>query len=682
MLLQFASFLAGTAMALLVVLLPLDQVHAAPQPPVSLSIQTPENPIPMWFEVVGDGVDVLPIQFSYDLQSSDGRELQMGPLKVNRSNFNVSMMQVGRIDPRLARLLPKDAQNEFVFLFRFPYHLMTVGTFEMISRTGRVLWSQQVDKKDLDFWQTQVDQWKALLVQNGTSEEDVNQSPSFQIPWGLRDAKTSTPLWKTNETFRFCYTSRESFGYTRLCTPYQEVIHRGDLSILQQVPRSEQRARVIYQNEDAPLNGNSEVEPGHPIQFYAELSWGGSYEFTSIPQKPNVIELTEIPNTDEVHLVAEGTFPLADFDVIKEEKVNPLEELFGWEETIGDFRRYWMTAISRKDPYVMIPGTGGGAYIQRFNIKRLPREELRPFLNRRTVRGTYKDGVKVFGAKNPTVIMRTRQNSVDVDDDDPREFTWRFGAKNKGSMNRSYLVVADGQNAFRAYNEVFKGYPFEISARLSGILGTGNNLLLMGELAAQYWFEDIYGWSNYYISRQRWGLGVKSFQALTNLNFGSYSDKLQVTNVDLKYRLSPGLWGRDETWGLIASYQQVKFNVFETGMLGGGLFWARSIPKIFDDLLNILPFMRYPKWVDFEFVYYMNSLNSAYPLRNPAQGGQGNWALNFHGQIMWTQRLFGEAGFGLKNYDFNYESYPGGTFQRLNFNFTSFYGTAGIGYKF
>jgi hypothetical protein len=146
--------------------------------------------------------------------------------------------------------------------------------------------------------------------------------------------------------------------------------------------------------------------------------------------------------------------------------------------------------------------------------------------------------------------------------------------------------------------------------------------------------------------------------------------------------LSPGLCGRDETWGLLGSYQQVKYDIFQTGMLGGGVFWARSIPKVFDDLLNLLPFMRSPKWVDCEFIYYMSSLNSAYPLRNPAQGGRGNWALNFHGQIMWTQRFFGEAGFGLKNYDFNYESSPSGVFQRLNFNFTSFYGTAGIGYKF
>jgi len=662
------------------------EADSLPTPPASLSMQTEGNSIPMWFEVVGDGVDMLPLQFTYDLQSSDGRELELGPLKVNRNNLSASLIQVGKIDPRLSRLLPAEAQKETVFLFRYPNKLMTTGTFEMISRTGRVLWTQKVDKKDLDFWQTQVDQWKALLIQNGNAEANVNNSPTLQIPWGLRDAKSSTPLWKINDTFRFCYTSRETFGYTRLCTPYYEIIHRGnsggDLVILQTVPRSEQRARVIYQNEDAPLHGTDNVEIGHPLQFYAELSWGGSYEFTAIPQKPNVIELTEIPGTDEVHLVVEGTLPLAKYEILKEEKINPIEEIFGWEETIGDFRRYWMSKISRQDPFVMVPGTGGGAFIQRFAIKKLPREELRPYLNDRTVKGTYKDGVKVFGVKNPKAIMRSRQNSVDIDEDDPREFTWHFGAKKKGIMNRSYLVVADQQNAFRAYHEIYKGYPLEISARLSGILGTGNNLLLMGELAANYWFEDIFGWSNYYISRQRWGLSAKSFQALTNLNFSGYSDKLQVTTVDLKYRLSPGLWGRDETWGLTGSYQQVKYNVFQTGMLGGGIFWARSIPKVFDDLLNLLPFMRYPKWVDFEFVYYMQSLNSSYPLRNPAQGGSGNWALNFHGQIMWTQRLFGEAGFGLKNYDFNYEFYPGGTFQRLNFNFTSFYGTAGLGYKF
>jgi hypothetical protein len=637
----------------------------------------------MWFDVIGDGVDMKPLRFEYDLQSSHGRELQMGSLKINRGNLYASLMPVSRLDSKLTRFLPPEAQQEYVFLFQFPQPLMTTGLVEMISRTGRVLWSQNVGKQDLDFWQTQLGEWKTALGQNGMTEEEINSRPLFKVAWGLRDARNSTPLWKMNESFRFCYTSRDTFGYSRLCTPYYDVTVRGEAALMREVPRGEQRPRVIYQNEDAPLQGGNDVEPGHPLQFYGELSWGGSYEFTAIPKKPHVIELTEIPNTDEVHLVMEGDTPLANYQIVREEKINPLEEVLGLQETIGDFRRFWMSQISRRDPSIMMPGTGGGAFIQRFVIKRLPREELRPFLHYRTVKGTYENGVKVFGVKEPSYLLRTRQNSVAVDEDDPSQFTWRFGAKKKGEMNRSYLVVSDQKNAFRTYYEIYKGYPFEISARLTGMAGSGGNVLLMGEVAADYWFEDLFGWSNYYVSRQRWGLSAKTFQALTNINFSGYQDKLQVNTLDLKYRLTPGLWGRDETWGLIGSFQDVKYNIFHTGMLGGGIFWARSMPKVFDDMLNVLPFLKYPKWMDCEFIYYMQSLSTSEPLRNPAQGGTGNWALNFHGQIMWTKRFFGEAGFGIKNYDFNHQGTDsGGSFQRLNFDFTTFYGTAGIGYKF
>jgi hypothetical protein len=648
------------------------------------SARTAEAPIPMWFDVLGNGVTMLPLQFHYDLETSRGQELVLGTIKLNRENFNVSLRSVGQIEPHLARLLPREDLKEFIFLFRFPRQLMTTGTFEMISRTGRVLWSQKVDKNDLEFWQAQLEQWKTLLLQNGVSKDAIERTPGLSAAWGLRDAKNSTPLWRTEETFRFCYTDRDdTYGYTRLCTPYYEVVHRGAAVVLQTVPRGAEPVRVIYQNQEAPQRDIKNVEPGHPVQFYAELSWGSSYEFNSIPEVPHVIELTEESRgSSQVRLVAEGVLPLADYQIVKEEKVNSLQELLGLQETIGDFRRYWSTTLQRQDPVLMIPGTGGGAFMQRFEIKYLPREELRPYLNRRTVKGTYHDGVKVFGSRDPHYRLRSKQNSV-VIDDDPRQFTWRFGAKKRGEMNRSYLLINDQQNLVRAYHEIYKGYPFEISARLSAILGTGNNLILMGELMANYWFEDLFGWSNYYLSRQRWGLSAQTFQAFTNLAFvGGYSDKLQVTTLDLRYRLNPGLWGRDETWGLTGSYQQVKYNIFKTDMLGAGVFWARSMPKVFDDLFNILPFMRYPKWVDLDFIYYLQSRKPDYPLRNPAQGGRGNWSLNFHGQIMWTKQLFGEAGFGIKNYDFNYEYYKGAALQRLNFNFTSFYGTAGIGYRF
>jgi hypothetical protein len=122
------------------------------------------------------------------------------------------------------------------------------------------------------------------------------------------------------------------------------------------------------------------------------------------------------------------------------------------------------------------------------------------------------------------------------------------------------------------------------------------------------------------------------------------------------------------------------------------------MPKVFDNIFNWFPFMKYPKWVDMEFIYYFatNAANQTLEgseisefdrtLGNMLTGqGGANWALNFHGQVMWSKTIFGEAGFGIKGYSVRWDK-PGGTSadrdRRRRFDLTSIYGTAGIGIKF
>lgn len=139
--------------------------------------------------------------------------------------------------------------------------------------------------------------------------------------------------------------------------------------------------------------------------------------------------------------------------------------------------------------------------------------------------------------------------------------------------------------------------------------------------------------------------------------------------LDLKYRFTPGVWTRDESSGLMFSYQDITFGTFKAPMMGGGWFWARSMPRVFDNIMNWIPFFRYPKWVDMEVIYYFSSLNSKITLNSPL-------SVNFHGQILWSKSFFGEAGFGLKRYAFVDKELN----QKAELN--TFYGTVGLGLKF
>lgn len=151
---------------------------------------------------------------------------------------------------------------------------------------------------------------------------------------------------------------------------------------------------------------------------------------------------------------------------------------------------------------------------------------------------------------------------------------------------------------------------------------------------------------------------------------GDFEERLRLllTTLNLNYRLTPGVWERDETLGVIFGLQTIQFNSVRSGLLGLGVLWTRSMPKVFDQLYNLVPFMRYPKWVDMDFIVYPVSTDSA---------GNSNsiaYSLDFHGKVLWKKDFYGEAGFGYKGFQ---------VFQNgLKGEFATFYGIAGLGLNF
>jgi hypothetical protein len=472
--------------------------------------------------------------------------------------------------------------------------------------------------------------------------------------------------------------SRE--GQTRVCTAQLEIQRQKNWLRLVPVPLTEAPPRVIVFNESGKLKNEIPVELGKPVQFYAELKSGMSYEFVSAPRATNLVDMVQDSSGKFAWLTLETEEPpVASAMLLNKMKTPEWVEWIGWQQTIGDFRKLWRTKVSLNDTFILVPGESGGVFRQNFKITKLPREESRPYTETHSLTSTYIDGAPIRGRKPAHVHLSSKQNSVEVKED-KETFTWKFGASQRNQFNRSYLMVQDGNDTFQAYHEVFKGYPRELSARLSGILGSGEDnqvsMIFVGELAFNYWFEDFFGWTNYY-TRQRLGLSAKAFRTLTEFKLKPFSGNLNSETVDLKYRFNPGLWAREESWGVMSGYQHVSYDFFDAQFLGVGFFWARSMPKVFDEMASWLPFLNYPKWVDFDFVYYMSSLD---PNVGLAPKGIGNWSLNFHGQLMFTEKFFVEAGFGLKQYDFSQKDPADRRTKAMNF--TSSYGTVGCGFRF
>jgi hypothetical protein len=273
-------------------------------------------------------------------------------------------------------------------------------------------------------------------------------------------------------------------------------------------------------------------------------------------------------------------------------------------------------------------------------------------------------------------------------------------------MSKSTLNIETTEKSYKAYYEIFRGFPRELGLRIGQVLGNSNSVTVV-EGAFNYWFEDLFGSSHFLLSRLRWGISIKSNESLNDVEMKiprsdipsstvSIYSKLKFQTLDVKYRFTPGIWGRDETAGLMFSAMSMSFYDASTTMFGGGIFWARSMPKGFDEVFNLIPWLRYPKWVDADAVMYFGGTNSRAALNSEFSPPKsfGNLSVNFHGKVLWSNRFFGELGFGLRSINYNRiydrridgvsppEVIEGVQYTAWNFNYYSLYALIGLGVNF
>lgn len=614
--------------------------------------------------------NLLPtMELEYDLTEKDGTVLRVGDQIINSETFFFAMVPVAKFHSRMSAVVGAREASKIALVIRWPEYLQQTGTLEAISRTGKVLWKEEVSEEKRAQWSSRLDIWKKGLTDKGVKVARLPKSSVFSTQYGIVDV-TARGLKSFSESFRFCLSQSQGRAQSRLCSQRYVIRGTGKQLSLGRV-KSTVTPRVLLRSQAAPLKQNIPVPRDMPTAFFAELGSGETYEFMAVPNKLNLMDLTNTKDPDQIRIMAWGTRPTIPSTILNPDNYSDFTRAIGFESTIGDMRKFWEANISAEDPRVYLPGQGGGLFTQRFALSEVPRANARPYLSVHTPVGTYYDGVKLFGKKLPEVKITSFENSIEVDEKDPRYFLWRFKAADRGEINRSYLSMEYQGKEYKAFYEVYKGFPRELSVRLSGLLQPSGEAVFLGEASYSQWFENLLGWTNHWVGRQRWGISGRYFKSFTTLKVDSKGAmaELAVANADLKYRLTPGLWGRDETLGAMLDYQSVTFGAFSAPMFGVGTFWARSMPKVFDNLFNILPLFRYPKWVDMEFIYYPVSLAPQVTL-------QTNIALNFHGKVLWTKHWFGEAGFGFKRYAFR-DSELG---KKANLN--TFYGTFGVGLSF
>jgi len=193
-------------------------------------------------------------------------------------------------------------------------------------------------------------------------------------------------------------------------------------------------------------------------------------------------------------------------------------------------------------------------------------------------------------------------------------------------------------------------YRGEAGLHLSGLISNEGSTAFVPEVRSKYWPETIFGWNNYYLSKDRWGMDANFQKILPHLAVKNYSGigttdtSISSATANLKYNFTPGVWEKDDTFGAIASYEYLHFGAFDVPKIGAGIYWSRSMPAFLDNAYNLVPWFRHPKWMKIDFKKYW-SAKSKYSLSS-------DYSINLSNKIFWNENIFGELDLGAKKYYF------------------------------
>lgn len=611
---------------------------------------------PLYFDSLG-GADMPPPVLSYSLEEK-GSRLKLGPVTIDEKTFTFGLRRLKEVDSSWA------VSDQTYFFIKWPRLLFTEAVVELLNRDGSVIWKRELSNDQIQIWKRKV-----------RKELKNKKSTISEITWASEVEDVNLPLQGLSDGFRFCISPLKPNSQARLCSQNYVVRRSGSQTLLGRL-KSVVTPRVLVNAEFAPEQNEVPTEAELPIRFFAELSTGETLEFTSKPLSVAWSDFTKLEGREILTVVGFETPPAGAYRIINPDRFPKWVEAIGFQPTIKDPRKFWAIQAKTAEPWLFFPGEAGGIFKHPLPIQKVASSKLRLHLAKRTPKGTYRDGVKLTGRKQASTTLTSNEYRINSTQN-AEEFTWNFKAPKNAEINRSSILLTDNGSTYTSYFELYKGYSNELSTRLSMILST-SGLILMGEAAYNLWFEDVLGWDQYYLSKQRWGVSTKYFQSFTKYKVTGYGNaELKVVNADLKYRFTPGLWTRDESHGAMVSYQDFEASLevtkFKAPMLGVGWFWARSMPQVVDEIFSLIPYMDYPKWVDMEFIYYAASMDSTKKLNF-------NFALNFHGQVLWKNNFFGEAGFGIKRYDFI--DATNSLQSNLGYQLNVLYGTVGMGVKF
>ncbi len=290
---------------------------------------------------------------------------------------------------------------------------------------------------------------------------------------------------------------------------------------------------------------------------------------------------------------------------------------------------------------------------------------------------TYKKTVELTGTKGENEVLAAKNQNELFIHNNQKEFLWKFPATTKGQVNQNYLSLQHKNKDFFFSQRIFRAHQTAIAGAFGLSTSTTLDIVPGYNLSAEHWFEEIWNKSKY--SFQRWGVAFNIYETIQGFKpKKDFPEKISINpiHLDLLYRLNQGVRPVQSSFGLGLRYQN--FTLFrsvspdiQTQLLGIGGFWHTAPQKIVDDIFNIIPLFRYPKWMEVSFFYYPFSFSDV------SLGFSFSWQLK--GKMFFAKSWYLEAAFNVNSVSFTQPTSIGTTDQ---FGIATAHGTVGLGYLF
>lgn len=575
--------------------------------------------LPLNFELTDKLGKALPPKFEYAFDPD--LNLKMGEKQIALRVFRLEIISGAGRDKNLK--------------LYWPPQLMPAGELSISNDRGTEIIHKQINEEDVGL--------------ENIPEKGAQPAAAAAVWTSERIENYDLHRFPSAAWIRFCFTHEGHEFQIKYCSePLKVVKKNGDYLVIPKPLSVETKVKIngLPVTPQGIVNFNS-IDTKLVVD--ATLKAGATLRMESVPQK---IELADAVRDGAKHILLSGTG-------------GPPR---GPNITV-DSDDIWHATVDEDKPRISVFGQGDIPFIQEFVFfTDLPLAKDRPLLAKRSAFTTYARSVKLQGLAPRGYKLQTKDANLRYAANG--RFAWELRDLEKTKMNRRILQLTNGEKSYTAYDEVYRSLPYEISTRLTGVATQEGQLLIFDELAGSAWFENPFGCENYWLCNRRWGVYGRYFQ-----NLDSVDQDLQISaySLDLKYRIFPGVWMHDPTYGLVGGFQSFSMAGVKADMFGAGVLWGRSMPQFFDEIFNIIPWFRFPKWVDAEIVYYSLTTTPGIKL------GSSNFRLTFHGKMMFTPRIFLEGGFGFYNEDYVKPS-PDGDDTVINLGLG--FGTIGLGINF